>query len=682
MDPDRLLDDLNDAQRAAVTSTAAPLCIIAGAGSGKTRVLTRRIGHRVATGDADPRHVLALTFTRKAAGELGKRLRALGMRDTVAAGTFHSVAYAQLRARWTERDVRPPELLDRKVRFVAGLVPRDVKAVDVVGEIEWATARRIGPGTYVHEASLANRTPPVPAKVVASVFERYEEAKRQRRMIDFDDLLRLCIRDLADPEVAAAQRWRFRHLFVDEFQDVNPLQFDLLKGWLGDRPDLCVVGDPNQAIYAWNGADAGYLTDFERWFPGSGQVELSENYRSSPQILAVANAVLSPSRPKSSPLRANRPEGPAPTIVKYANDDSEAKGIARAVRDAHSPGSRWSSQAVLVRTNAQTALVGEALRSAGIPHRVRGGTGLLEQAEVRTALANLRRHPGTYTAAIADLAASIGDGEPATDDEAEVPTDQSDAVAERRASLEMLVRLAHDYERIDPIPSVSSFAGWLSATVGSDSPDRDAVDVTTFHAAKGLEWPIVHLGGLEHGLVPIGHAKTAGALAEERRLFYVAVTRAEQRLRCTWAETRTFGQRTMNREASPYLEQVEAAASMAVLAGEGPSDWKAFLRHEREKLATTDPRSPRTGRRGRRGAPAGLDPDDTEIFEALKRWRATKAKAAGVPAYVVFSDATLVAVAGARPSNRSQLRSLPGIGPVKIERHGDELLAVVAEHAS
>ncbi|QGG94805.1 ATP-dependent DNA helicase UvrD2 [Actinomarinicola tropica] len=675
MDPDRLLADLNDAQRAAVTSTAAPLCILAGAGSGKTRVLTRRIGHRVATDDADPRHVLALTFTRKAAGELGTRLRQLGMRDTVAAGTFHSIAFAQLRARWEERGIRPPDLLDRKVRFVADLLPRDVKAIDVVGEIEWAKARRVGPDSYVDAAHRAARTPPMAPHVVAEAFARYEATKRQRRMVDFDDLLALCIRDMGDPEVAAAQRWRFRHLFVDEFQDVNPLQFDLLRAWLGDRTDLCVVGDPNQAIYAWNGADAGYLVDFDRWFPGAESVALVENYRSTPQILAAANAVLARSRHGAS-LRANRPDGPAPLIRSFPSDAAEARGIARAVRDARAPNARWSTQAVLVRTNAQTALLSEALQAAGIPHRVRGGTGLLEQAEVRTALAGLRRHHGAFDVAIADLEATI-EPEPTADPDDEAaaaPTDTSDAVAERRANLEMLVRLARDYQRIDLAPTSDGFLAWLRATVGSDAPDRDAVDVTTFHAAKGLEWPVVHLAGLEQGYVPIGHATTPAALAEERRLFYVAVTRAEERLLCSWAETRTFGQRTAQREPSPYLVQVEAALDDA---GGDVSARRATLRAQREALRS-GPRD--RGRRRSGGAPTELDPADQPLFEALRQWRATRARAAGVPAYVVFNDATLVAVASRRPASRAELLGLPGIGPVKAERHGDDLLSVVAEH--
>src|SRR5438309_1664402 len=294
---DELLHGLNEAQRRAVTTDAAPLCILAGAGSGKTRVLTRRIAWRIANGTADPRHVLALTFTRKAAGELSGRLSALGVRDQVAAGTFHAIAYAQLRRRWADRGERPPTLVDRKVRLLAPLLAGHrsaaVQPADLATEIEWAKARFVGPAHYEAEAGAAGRKPALPLGVMASLYERYEEEKRRRGVVDFDDLLLLCARALeTDETFAASQRWRFRHLFVDEFQDVNPVQFRLLDGWRGDGHDLCVVGDPNQAIFGWNGADPRYLTGFANRYPGAEVVRLDDNYRSSPQILAVADAVL------------------------------------------------------------------------------------------------------------------------------------------------------------------------------------------------------------------------------------------------------------------------------------------------------------------------------------------------------------------------------------------------------
>lgn len=651
MDADPLLDGLNDAQRQAVASTALPLCILAGAGSGKTRVLTRRIAWRVAQGDVDPRHVLALTFTRKAAGELTHRLRNLGLRDSVAAGTFHGIAYAQLRARWADRGIRPPTLLDRKVGFVARLLPpavaRAASPLDVVAEIEWAKARVVAPADYAEAASKAGRRPPVEPAAIGEVFARYEQDKRERRMVDFDDLLRLCRRDLVqDREFAAAQRWRFRHLFVDEFQDVNPLQHQLLEAWLGDHLDLCVVGDPNQAIYAWNGADAGYLRTFASRHPTAEVVRLVENYRSSPQILQVANAVLSgrAESNRSDALRATRPDGPIPTLRGHTDERAEAAAVARAVRDHHRPGGRWAEQAVLVRTHAQGALIEQALASAGIPHRVRGARGLLEVPEVRQALRTLRAAPDLPTA-IADLG-----------DAASQATDE-----EQAANLDALVRLGQDYLAVDGAPTMAGFTAWLSSS--QDQPDGhgDAVEIATFHAAKGLEWPIVHLAGLEQGLVPIGHARTPDALDEERRLLYVAVTRAERELLCTWADERTFGSRTVRREPSAYLEPVQAVCDR--LAG---------------RPVRPPARAPRPARSRARAAGAANGPPDGSVLSALKAWRLDVARAAAVPAYVVFNDRTLEAIASAKPRTRDELLALPGIGEVKVSRYGDDVLRLVA----
>jgi DNA helicase-2/ATP-dependent DNA helicase PcrA len=647
VDADALLDGLNEAQARAVRSTAQPLRILAGAGSGKTRVLTRRIAHRAATGSLEPRHVLAVTFTRKAAGELNHRLRSLGLRDTVAAGTFHSVAYAALRARWSDRNIRPPALLDRKVGFVARILPpalarRGVSALDVVSEIEWAKARLVAPDDYADAAREAKRRVAVDLATVAEVFDRYEAAKRDRRMVDFDDLLRLCRRDLLqDAEFAAAQRWRFRHFFVDEYQDVNPSQHALLAAWLGDRHDLCVVGDPNQAIYAWNGADASYLQRFERDHPGSETVHLDRNYRSSPQIIAVANRVLGA---RGGGLVATRPEGPVPDVLSHADDRAEARAVARAIRDAHAPGRAWSDQAVLVRTHAQTALIEEALHEAGIPFRVRGGSGLLDRPEVKQAVRDFGRGRS-----FADAVADLGEAASAAGD------------TDRATNLAALLRLTSDYRSIDPDPTPAGFLAWLTDTT-AEQPDAegDAVELATFHAAKGLEWPIVHLAGLEQGLVPISYARTREAMAEERRLLYVAMTRAQRALHLTWAEQRTFGERKMSREPSLYLEDVEDAC--------------AKLRDPERAARSAPPK----GRRNNGKPTSGSD----EVLVALKAWRSAMARRAAVPAYVIFHDRTLEAVAAARPSTHDQLLALPGLGPVKVNRYGDELLDVVASHGA
>ena len=668
MDPADLLHDLNPAQREAVTTDSSPLCIVAGAGSGKTRVLTRRIGYRTLTGTADAPHVLALTFTRKAAGELRQRLAAVGVREQVVAGTFHSVAYAQLRRRWADRGEAAPNLLESKIRILVPILGRAasgkaaVQAADAASEIEWAKARLIPASQYELEATRMGRTPPISASAMAAVYERYETDKRRRGLVDFEDLLGLCARALeTDADFAAGQRWRFRHLFVDEFQDVNPAQFRLLKGWLGDRGDLCVVGDPNQAIYSWNGADPRLLNGFDRLFPDATTVRLDDNYRSTPQVLAVANATLSAGGVTSPPLRANRPEGPVPTVTSYDTDVAEARGVAARIREAHRPGAPWSHVAVLLRTNAQSLAFEKAFRAAAIPYRVRGGGSFLSQPEVRDALRIISRSPASvpFTSTLHDIDESL---------------QEPGGTEERRLNLEALVQLGREYAALDIRPSAAGFAAWLAATVKGDEPDHDsadAVDIVTFHRAKGLEWPIVFVTGLEKGFVPIARADSPEAEAEERRLLYVALTRSHEVLHCSWAARRTFGERTMSRTASPWLRTIEAAAK-ALQAGGPSADWRRFLAEERTKL-----RSTAGGRRAT--TPPGPDVDP-EVLAALKAWRSRAAKAANVPAYVIFHDITLAAVASAKPTDRTSLLAVPGLGPVKAERYGADLLAVVSDH--
>ncbi|HEX7168356.1 MAG TPA: ATP-dependent DNA helicase UvrD2 [Acidimicrobiales bacterium] len=676
-----LLRDLNDAQREAVTTEAAPLCVLAGAGSGKTRVLTRRIAHRVLTGAADAPHVLALTFTRKAAGELRSRLGSLGVRDDVVAGTFHAVAYAQLRRRWADRGERAPELLQRKVRLLAPIlrgmgVPPTVQAMDVASEIEWAKARLVPPAQYAVEAEQAGRTPPLPPGRIAAIYERYEADKKKRGLVDFDDMLTLAAKAITtDDEFAATQRWRFRHLFVDEFQDVNPVQFQLLRGWLGERSDLCVVGDPNQAIYSWNGADPRLLDNFDRLFPGGQVVRLDDNYRSTPQVLAAASAVLE----GAGRLRSHCPDGPPPTIRSYSTEKAEARGIAAQLRRRHGPTRPWSHMAVLVRTNAQALAFEEALRAAHVPFRFRGATRFLDLPEVVEAIAEMgRAAPGApFAARIVDLEA-LARADEGTD--------------ERRQNIENLVRLAHDFATLDPSASFPAFKAWLAATMHGDEPSTggDAVEIATFHRAKGLEWPIVFLAGLERGLVPIGRASSQEADDEERRLLYVAVTRAKDELHCSWAERRTFGESTVNRSPSPWLALIEDSFSAST--GEAPSgNIRQLIDAERKRLR--EPRGGRSKGQGGRGAGAtarggrlgvrapglGADPDP-DVFAALKVWRSQAARAANVPAYVIFHDTTLAAVAELRPTTRDALLDIPGLGPVKADRYGDALLQVVADH--
>jgi len=669
----QILAGLNEEQRAAVTSDAKLLVIRAGAGSGKTRVLTRRIAYGAANDTLDARRVLALTFTRKAAGELNHRLRQLGLRQSAAAGTFHAIALAQLRQRWEERGERAPTLLERKVGFVARLVPRvndRTTPLDLVAEIEWAKARRILPENYTKAAQIADRKPPMEPERVARVYEDYEEAKTKRNLIDFDDILILCGRHLQRERSAAeAFRWSFRHIFVDEFQDVNPLQFALLKMFVGPDPDLCVVGDSRQAIYAWNGADSSYLDDFTTHFPDAGEVALHQNYRSTPEILRCASAIL----PKQDSLTPTRPSGSQPSISSHTDDQAEARAIARALRNGHSSRARWRDMAVLVRTNAQVVLLAAALNEAEVPVNARGEGKLIDRPEILDTVDQLQRLGVPLSTALDDLAHRLAiqrepiDVDPTAPGIEDNTSGDDTNMSERRSLLEAFIRLGRDHLAVDPNASVNSFVEALKAGSNeSASTGGDRVDVTTFHASKGLEWDIVHVAGMERGLSPIGHAKTDDAIAEEHRLIYVALTRARRELHVHWAQERKFGDRVSKRQPSPLLDVISAAAR-----GVDPR-----MARSRSAVNASEIRKGLTSKNG--GQRQKRDESDP-VFQALKSWRLSLAKANDVPAFVIFNDKTLHAIASARPASEASLLGVSGIGPAKAAQYGEAVLRLVAE---
>ncbi|HZJ27017.1 MAG TPA: ATP-dependent DNA helicase UvrD2 [Acidimicrobiia bacterium] len=663
----KLLAGLDPSQRAAVTETAAPLAILAGAGSGKTRVLTHRIAWQAREGAIEADHVLAVTFTRKAAGELVTRLGRLGVRDRVTAGTFHAIALAQLRARQRDRDRPMPELIERKAPLLiellrnrggAGRTSRDevsLLARDLAGEIEWAKARLIGPGRYAEEVTQMGRETPRPPSEVADVYQRYEDAKRRRNRLDFDDLILWCARTLTtDKTFGEAQRWRFRHLFVDEFQDVSPAQFELVRAWLGTRTDLCVVGDPDQAIYGFAGAHSAYLGDFDRHFPGATVVRLGANYRSTPQIVTAARAVLADgSRRPLPPVQVPQTDGSVPTVAAYDSDEEEARAVARELRRAHDDGIRWGRLAVLYRTNAQSAGFEAAFGAARIPVRLRGAGRFLGRPEVRATLDHL--------SAAARDAPRLSFSQHMRD----LVEESSDLGEERREHIDALSRLGQEYVAAEGgAGSIDGFLAYLTTALrGDDGPTSgDAVELLTFHRAKGLEFDTVWVTGLETGLVPISFADTTASRAEERRLLYVACSRAERTLHLSWARQRTARGRLVRRRASPWVAVVEAALGPVADAAAPPVDPKAEVAKARAQLGT-----------GARG--------DPRLVTALTEWRRDLARAHGIPAYVIFNNATLEEVARTQPANRSELLEVSGIGPVKVERYGDTVLDLVRTHA-
>ena len=551
-----LLAGLTVEQRDAVTTTASPLCVIAGAGSGKTRVLTRRIAWQAVEGHVDPRRVLAVTFTRRAARELRARLRTLGLHDAVRAGTFHAIALAQLRRHAADLGRRPPRILENLPSLIAEMRPRADRAAvtDIVNEIGWCRARLVTPEGYAGAARAAGRRAPLGrADRFAQLYADYESTKRKRRVLDFDDVLARALELMStDPRHAAANRWLHQHLLVDEFQDINPLQFALLESWLGPDSTLLVVGDPDQAIYGWNGADPDLISTVGDHFDGCAVLHMRTNFRSTPEILAAAGQVLG--RP---PQPAARPPGDAPTVTVCDGAD-EAATLARAVRQCHRPGSSWRRQAVLARTNAQLEPLRRALSRQDIPVTAPSERSLIRRPEIA---ALLQSWPAD--ASLASCVAETGQElhEPPTG-----PQPESRAAAtgvadtpEARAAIQALLEFANDHLTLDPDASAGSFRAALRADDRAAAPS-DGVDLMTFHAAKGLEWPIVHLVGLEDGYVPVAHARTAAARAEERRLLHVAVTRAGQELHVLWCDRRDLGGESVERAPSPWLRDIAAAS--------------------------------------------------------------------------------------------------------------------------
>ncbi len=570
--PDDLLAGCDREQIEAITTAHSPLCILAGAGSGKTRVLTRRIAWRVLDASALAPHVLALTFTRKAAAELRGRLGGLGLPEPVTAGTFHAVALAELRRLAAERHLAPPVILPSKARLLHAVAAarhappattrnrrgRPAAAGDglpvheIAAEIEWAKSRLVAPDAYPRAAETAGRKPALSHAEVAEWFDSYERERRRRRLLDFEDLLTVCAAELgADHEFAASARWRFRHVFVDEYQDVNSAQLALLRAWCAGNEDVCVVGDPDQAIYGWNGADPRAISRFSQDFPGAVTIRLGTNYRSTAEILEVAASVLEGTQP--APAGGPLPEGPVPTLTAYTTDREEAAGVAERVRVAHRPGRRWSQIAVLSRTNAQLRAFEDAFAALGVPCRVTAEAGFFRRPHVAAAMSELEHADGAT--ALAGLAkdltgTTVPDGSAGQD---------AEAVASDLRELGVLVE---EYLGTDAVATGAGFRSFAATSARSLGPagGMDAVELSTFHRAKGLEWPVVFLTGLEDGLVPIAHARDADALAEERRLLYVACTRAEEELHCSYATRRRFGsERASEREPSPYLAAVEAA---------------------------------------------------------------------------------------------------------------------------
>jgi DNA helicase-2/ATP-dependent DNA helicase PcrA len=653
--PEALLDGLDPEQRAAATKLLGPVCVLAGAGTGKTRAITHRIAYGVRTGVYNPTSVLAVTFTSRAAGELRQRLRALGA-PGVQARTFHAAALRQLRFFLPKEFRRPvPRLVEHKARLVAQAAARlgievDRAAVrDLAAEIEWSKVQLWTAEDYQKQAAAAGRgtVAGLEAVGVARLIRVYEQTLAESESMDFEDVL-LVMAGLMEESSAVARQVRSqdRHFVVDEYQDVSPLQQRLLDLWLGDRRELCVVGDPAQTIYSFAGATSGYLTGFKRRYPEATQVELIRDYRSTPQVVSLANSLLRRGGEQGVQLVAQVPSGPAVAFRTFADDAAEAAALAERIRELTGQGLAPSQMAVLYRTNGQSEPLENALASAGLPYQVRGGEKFFARAEVRQAMVMLRSQSKVESAETPiDLVRSVLAGMGWTQD---APAERG-AVRERWESLDALARLTEELLG-GGASSLAELVALIEERAEVDhTPTAMGVTLASLHSAKGLEWDAVFLVGLADGLVPISLAKGPEELAEERRLLYVGITRAKRHLQLSYAKARIQGG-AASRRASRFLNGIWPTADQVSKKARG--------------LTVPDKDE--------------LTEEETVLFEELRQWRLEQARAAGVPAFAVMTDLTLRAVASRRPKTAEGLAAIPGLGPVKIERYGRDVLTIIS----
>ncbi|WP_300083383.1 ATP-dependent DNA helicase UvrD2 [Propioniciclava sp.] len=679
MHPNRILDGLDPEQRLVATALEGPVVVLAGAGTGKTRAMTHRIAYGVATGAFAANAVLALTFTTRAAGELRGRLRRLGV-PAVQARTFHSAALRQAQYFWPRAyGSELPAVEANKAGLVAAALRRERLAPDTAllrdtaAEIGWAKVSNVAPGEYAAVSAQRGRTVAgLAPDQVGRVFAHYEAVKATRGVIDFDDILLCTAGLLADhPEVAGEVRRTYRHFVVDEYQDVSPLQQALLDLWRGDSEELCVVGDPAQTIHTFAGAQASFLTGFHRRHPRATRIELVRDYRSTPQVVDLANRVMAGQGPRVE-LRAQRPPGPEPILTMATSEAGEAADVAAWLTGLHRRGTPWNEMAVLYRIHAQSPPLEAALADAGIPFVTRGSEGFFERAEVRVALRALGAAARTTDDPAADALHTVLAGLGWTP---EPPAGQG-AVRERWESWDALAGLGTEFAAEHPAATAQDLLEELDARARAQhSPDGQGVTLGTLHAAKGLEWDAVALVGAHEGSLPFVLATRPDDIAEERRLFYVGITRAREHLRISGSTSRkgTGARRSPTR----FLDGLVAVPTEGSASGAG----RRRRGSAQSRTCRVCDRPLGSGAERKLGRHSDCPSTyDEALWEDLRAWRKAEADAAGVPAFVVFTDATLLAVAEQVPANRDDLAGIGGIGPAKLARYGDGLLEVLTRH--
>lgn len=680
-DPEELLAALDPQQQEVALQIGGPLCVRAGAGTGKTRAITYRIAYGVASQQMSPTSVLAVTFTARAAAEMRSRLRELGVHG-VQARTFHAAAMRQLSFFWERAfSGSMPQIVPHKASLVAAAasrlgLPVDKTTVrDVAAEIEWSKVSMVGMEDYGDAAATLGRT--VPAGLTLEDFQRlyegYEQAKSERQVIDFEDVLSLTCGLLREHgDVLQQVRSQYRSFVVDEYQDVSALQQHLLDLWRGGRRDICVVGDVSQTIYSFAGASPRYLIDFPKQFPEGRVVELVRDYRSTPQVVSVANQVMSrakgitgvgPERGLEGAVRlvSQLESGPAVQFRTYATDEEEAAGVAHRIKDLQQQGRKLADIAVLYRTNAQSQALESALTQLGLGVQIHGGTRFFEREEIRRAVVLLRqaarmRELVTQEGPEPDLVETVEEILISAGWTHEAPSGQG-AARERWDNLDALMNLARDRSTLP----LGTFVDELQERAAAQAaPQVNGVVLSTLHAAKGLEWDAVFLVGISEGLMPISLAELPEAVEEERRLLYVGITRARQDLQISYALSRSGG-RSTKRKVSRFLEPM----------------WPASERGERQQKKQPSPRQ--RLQQEKETFETQADPGTLALFEDLRAWRLAKAQDLSRPAFTVMADVTLRDIATAKPKTLRQLGALRGIGHNRLADYGADVLRVIRQ---
>jgi DNA helicase-2/ATP-dependent DNA helicase PcrA len=535
---EEILEALDNEQRAVALATRGPVCVIAGAGTGKTRAITHRIAYAAAIGTMDPHKVLALTFTARAAGEMRTRLRSLGV-PSVAARTIHAAALKQLTFFWPQVfGGRTPDLLTTKSGFLTeaikraqlqgelSITSRDLLR-DIATEIEWAKVSQVAPSDYLSESQKRTVKPRINPEQLAKVYTAYESVKHQERAIDFEDVLLLTTAMIEEErEVRERVQDQYRFFSVDEYQDISPLQQRLINAWLGSREELCVVGDPAQTIYSFAGATPVFLNSFTQRFPEAEVVRLTTGYRSTPEIIFTANSILRKGA-MGNELVAINDHGSKPTITAYSDESSEVAGIVRDITKLISEGTPAQEIAVLARTNNQLNGLEKAMNSAGLPYQVRNTERFFDRKEVRDFLKQVR------TASVIPTEGVVWLDELRTLAQPFLTGGAIDGIA-------ALLHLARELDTDSGFTpkNLRTYLREVEDRVQQNNPPTMPVTtLATLHAAKGLEWERVFLMGVSDGILPLENNSTTGdqaSIDEERRLFYVGITRAKSDLRLSY----------------------------------------------------------------------------------------------------------------------------------------------------